>query len=182
MPTRTSTDRRGPRRVLRAALTAVLLALSLGVAAPASAHHSINCTPMGDPACRDLTPIVECLWSNGDGTSTVAWGWNNPSSHVLHIDPGAKNKMVPGAENQGQPVDFAPGRHANVFVTTFSGTAMEWRLGNNRAGSDASTPACPTKPVSVIGSAHALLLGITLLLAAALPVLAVRRGRRVVPA
>ena len=175
-------DRRGHRWVLRAVLTAVLLALPLGIAAPAQADHTINCTLMGDPACRDLAPIVECIWSNGDGTSTIAWGWNNPSSHTLHIDVGAKNKMAPGAEDQGQPTELTPGVNHNAFVTTVPGTSMEWRLGNNRASTSGSTPACPTKPVSVIGSAHALLVGIALMLAAALPVLVVRRERRGVPA
>ena len=178
-----TTDRRGHRWLLRAALTAVLLALSLGLSgAPAQAAHTINCTPMGDPACRDLEPIVECRWSNGDGTSTIAWGWNNPSSYILHIDVGAKNKMTPGADDQGQPVNFGPGLNDNVFVTTITGTVVEWRLGNNRASTSGSTPACPTKPVSMIGNAHALLVGVALMLAAALPVLVVRRERRGVPA
>ncbi len=180
-PSRTTPP--GPRLMLRTALVAVLLALSFGVAAPpAQANHTINCTPMGDPACRDLAPIVECIWSNGDGTSTIAWGWNNPSTHILHLDFGAKNKMDPGADNQGQGTEFVPGMNHNVFVTTITGTNMEWRLGNNNAETDASTPACPTKPVPMFGSARALLLGIALMLAVSLPVLMARRNRLKVPA
>jgi hypothetical protein len=157
----------------------VLLGVScvLAAAAPASADHSINCTPMGDPACRDLAPIVECVWSNGDGTASIAWGWNNPSSHTLHIDVGAKNKLVPGADGQGQATDFEPGINHNIFVTTVEGTSAEWRLGNNKAATDASTPACPTKPVPMFGSARALLLGVALMFAVALPVLVARRNR-----
>lgn len=177
-----TTGRRGSRWLLRAVLTAVLLTLSLGVAAPAQADHTLNCTPMGDPACRDLAPIVECIWSNGNGTSTVAWGYNNPSTHNLRIDIGNKNNMGPGAEDQGQPTLFTPGSHNNAFTTTVPGTSIEWRLGNNKASTSSSTPACPTKPVSMIGSAHALLVGIALIAAATLPVLVGRRRRLGVPA
>jgi hypothetical protein len=174
-----ATTRRGARVSLRAALVAVLLGLSsvLAVAAPASADHTINCTPMGDPACRDLAPIVECIWSNGDGTSSIAWGWNNPSGHLLHLDFGSKNKMSPGGDNQGQGTEFSPGVHHNVFVTTVTGTSLQWRLGNNTDETSGSTPACPTKPVPMLGNARALLLGVTLMLAAALPVLVARRTR-----
>jgi hypothetical protein len=164
--------------VLRAVLVAVMAVLSLGVAAqPAAADHTINCTPMGDAACRDLTPVVECLWNNGDGTSTISWGYRNETTHTLLIEVGAKNKITPGADDQGQPTLFAPGVHTNAFVTTASGAARTWTLGNNKVSSSAATPACLTKPVSVVGSIPALLLGVALLLAVALPVLARRTGR-----
>jgi hypothetical protein len=171
----------GPRLLLRAALVGVLLTLSFGVAAPAQAA-TINCTPMADPACKDLTPLVECIWNNGDGTSTVAWGYDNPSTDTLSIDFGGKNKMSGGADDQGQGTVFTPGLHHNTFVTTFTGTNRTWTLGNNKASSGASTPACPTKPVSVIGSGRALLLGIALALAVGLPVIAARREGREVSA
>src|SRR5215210_7523887 len=172
----------GPRLLLRAAIVGVLLTLSVGVVATPAQAATINCTPMSDLACRDLAPIVECIWSNGDGTSTIAWGYDNPSSDSLYIDFGAKNKMSPGAENQGQGTLFTPGLHHNAFVTTITGTTSSWTLGNNRVSSSASTPACPSKPVSVIGSGRALLLGIALMLAAGLPVLAARRTGREVSA
>jgi hypothetical protein len=72
--------------------------------------------------------------------------------------------------------------HHNVFVTTITGTNLEWRLGNNKDETSGSTPACSTKPVPMFGSARALLLGIALLLAVALPVLMARRTRLQVPA
>ncbi|MEP6666589.1 MAG: hypothetical protein ABJA81_09100 [Nocardioidaceae bacterium] len=168
----------GPRLLLRTALVGVLLTLSVGLAGPAQASHTINCTPMAEIPCKDLTPIVNCIWDNGDGTSTVAWGYDNPSTHTLSIDFGGKNKMAPGDDDQGQGTVFLPGLHNNVFVTTITGTNRTWTLGNNKASSSASTPACPTKPVSVIGSARALLLGIALMLSIGLPVIAARRDRR----
>ncbi|MDT7789821.1 MAG: hypothetical protein QOF58_8240 [Pseudonocardiales bacterium] len=169
----------GPRTLLRAALVGVLLTLSFGIAAPAQAA-TINCTPMADPSCKDLTPLVNCIWNNGDGTSTVVWGYDNPSTDTLTIDFGGKNKMATGPDDQGQGNIFTPGLHNNAFTTTFSGTIRTWTLGNNKVSSSASSPACPTKPVSVIGSWRALLLGIALALAIGLPVVAARRrGREV---
>ena len=182
MRARSVTDPRGPGLLMRAALTALLVALSLVLAAPAQAAETVNCTPMSDPACKDLTPIVECVWSNGNGTSDIAWGYNNPSTKVVHIDIGNKNKMAPSPDDRGQPTDFEIGMHHNVFVTTVTGSSLEWRLGNNKESPSGSTPACLTKPVSVVGSVHALLVGIALMLAVALPVAAVRRDRRGVPA
>jgi hypothetical protein len=177
-----SPTRRGPRLMLRAALVGVLLTLSVGVLAAPAQAATINCTPMGDPSCKDLMPIVECIWSNGDGTYTIAWGYDNPTADILMIDVGAKNKMSPGADDQGQGTAFTPGLHHNAFVTTGTSTSRTWTLGNNKAVSSASSPACPTKPVSLIGSGRALLLGIALMLAAGLPVLASRRSGREVSA
>lgn len=172
------TDRRRPpvaaRAVLRSAVLAVAVALSgltgLCLAGPAAAA-TIDCTPMGDPACRDLTPIVECVWVETNGSRTVVWGYDNPSGTTLHIEVGNKNKMSPGADDGGQPVDFAPGRALNAFVTNVPGSSASWRLGNNTASLSGAS-ACATKPVSMIGSASAL--GVFLLLLAIAVPIAVR--------
>ena len=163
--------RAATRAVLRCAVLAVVVVLSglagLGVAGPASADV-VECTPMSDPACKDITPIVECVWVENNGSRTVVWGWNNPSTTTVHIDYGNKNKMSPGADNGGQPQDFLPGRATNAFVTNVPGTSASWRLGNNTASLSGSTTACLTKPVSMVGSATALAVFL-LLLAAAIP-------------
>jgi hypothetical protein len=177
-----STDPRGFRLVLRSVLVAVLFTVSVGFATTAQAVDTIDCTPMGDPACKDLTAIVECIWNNGNGTRTVAWGYSNLSAKIVRIDIGNKNSMSPGADGQGQPTLFQIGTFHNVFVTTVTGTSMQWRLGNTTYTANASTPACVTTPVSVVGSVRALVLGIALLLAAGLPLLATRRTRLAVDA
>jgi hypothetical protein len=111
---------------------------------------------MGDPACRTLVPVAECVWQNTDGTRTVVWGYDNPSTLTLRIDPGSHNGMSPGADDQGQPQLFDPGRHMNAFTQTVSGTLAEWRLGNTRVDLTSSTPTCATQPVYLVGSATAL--------------------------
>jgi hypothetical protein len=163
--------RAATRAVLRCAVLAVVVALSgltgLGLAGPAAADV-VECTPMSDQACKDITPLVECVWVETNGSRTVVWGWNNPSTSTVHIDYGNKNNMSPGAANGGQPQDFLPGRTFNAFVTNVPGTSASWRLGNNNANLSSSTRACATKPVSMIGSAAALAIFL-LLLAAAIP-------------
>ena len=163
--------RAATRAVLRCAVLAVVVVLSglagLGLAGPAAAAD-LDCTPMGDPACRDLTPVVECVWVETNGSRTIVWGYDNPSSSTLHIDIGNKNKMSPGAEDGGQPTDFLPGRKINAFVTNVPGTSASWRLGNNTASLSGSTQACVTKPVSMVGSATALAVFL-LLVAIAIP-------------
>ena len=153
-------------------MLAVLVALSgltgLGLAGPAAAAD-LDCTPMGDPACRDLAPVVECVWLETDGSRTIVWGYDNPSAITLHIDIGSKNKMSPGAEDGGQLTDFLPGRQLNAFVTNVPGTSATWRLGNNTASLSGSTTACVTKPVSLIGNVTALAVFL-LLIAIALPI------------
>jgi hypothetical protein len=161
-------------------MLAVVVVLSgltgLGLAGPAAAA-TVECTPMSDPACKDITPIVECVWVETNGSRTVVWGWNNPSTSTVHIDYGNKNKMSPGADNGGQPEDFLPGRKLNAFVTNVPGTSASWRLGNNSA-SLSGAPACVTKPVSLVGSVTALAIYL-LLLSLAIPFAVRPRSGRV---
>jgi hypothetical protein len=165
------------RSVVRWVLPTMLLGvLVVGLAAPAQAADPTDCTPMGDPACRDLTAVVDCVWQNPDGTRTVVWGYDNPSTTTLRIDPGNKNGMSPGADDQGQPQQFEPGLHMNVFTTTISGSTAQWHLGNSKVSISGSSPACATKPVSIVGSMAAL--GVFAALVAVAVMVAFRPRRR----
>lgn len=126
-----------------------------------AASSSIDCTPMGDPACRTLVPTVACQWANPDGSHTVVFGYLNPSASTLHIDPGSHNGVAPGADLQGQPLDFPPGAVTSAFsLVAPAGTWPSWRLGNTTASSGSTTPACPGNPVPMVGSVVALGLGL----------------------
>jgi hypothetical protein len=164
--------------LVRALLVAVLaLPLGLFLAGPAQAA-TYECTPMASDACKQLQPVAECVWDNQDGTNTVLWGWNNPTSDTAHIPASNKNNMSPGADDQGQPTLFGPGRQRNVFITTSAGTLASWHLGNNDAQVDASATGCSTKPVSQVGNMLALALSLLLLVLIGLTVLFVRSRKQ----
>lgn len=170
--------RRALRRlVVLGPMLLLVVSVSWSTAGAASAAATIDCTPMGDPACRQLAPVLECSWDNGNGTRTLVWGYDNPTPSTLNIDIGNKNKMSPGAENQGQPTLFQPGRYANVFTTVVTGTSADWRLGNNTAALGSGTATCAGHQVTMLGDATALALGLAVILSLGLPVLAARPRR-----
>lgn len=162
-----------PRLMLRAALVAVLLALSFGVATPAQAA-----APNGS-----ITPFVNCIWDNGNGTVTASVGYRSSNAGTVTEPIGNNNRFSPGAQNRGQPTTFLTGTRNNVFAVTVTYQEIQndinWYVTGNSVNVE-SIVWCQTKPVSVIGSVPALLLGIALTLAIGLPVMAARRvGREV---
>jgi len=155
-----------------AVLTGLLLASGPLVGSAVAA--TVDCTPFGDPACRNLTPVAECVWDNGNGSKTVVWGYRNPSDQTLRVYHGAHNRVRPGADDQGQPVLFPPGTVRNAFVTTSTGSAS-WRLGNTTVDVTGATAACATKPVPQVGSMGALAIGLFVLSMASLTLVSPRR-------
>jgi hypothetical protein len=178
--------RRGLGRwAARMPLTIVAILVTVGafsLAAPAAQAATYECTPMSSDACKKLQPVAECVWDNADGTKTALWGWDNPTSDSAHIPVSNKNNMSPGADDQGQPSLFGPGRQRNVFTTTFTGTTASWHLGNNDAAVGTNTAACATKPVPQVGSVGALLAIGLMLGLGALTVASARRRTGVVSA
>lgn len=169
---------------------AVVLALALlGVTAllarPAAAA-TVECPPMSSGTCKELRPVAECYWRNGNGSTTIVWGWDNPTSDTAVVAVGSHNRVSPGANDQGQPTVFAPGRHTNAFVTTSSSEEMSWRLGNRTAEVEIDDDEvedlrrCATKPVPQVGDVGVLLLGVLAVVVTGLLVLVARPRRRVV--
>jgi hypothetical protein len=158
--------------------------LALGVLgtslAPGASAAVVDCPPMSSGVCRDLRPVAECAWDNGNGTTSVVWGWYNPHDDTARIQVGSHNQVSPGAQNQGQPTLFAPGRHRNVFVTTTAADETSWRLGNRTLEvelDDDEIDRCDSKPVPQVGDLGALLLGALVLALGALVVVAARPRR-----
>ncbi len=160
-------------------LVCTLAAMGLvGLGAPAAQAATYTCPPLGTDVCKAITPVIECVWDNRNGTMTALWGWQNPTTDTAAIAYGSHNSISPGADNQGQPTAYPPGTKRNVFVTTFTGTTSTWRLGNNSATVTAATPRCATKPVPQVGDVGALLLGLLVIVLGSLLVLASRPRRR----
>lgn len=174
--------------VTRAALWCVRVVLAfglglafLGAATPARADAA-DCSSLGDPACRSLKPVLECVWREANGSQTAVWGYLNPTTRTLHVPVGNRNSFSPGAPDQAQPQEFRPGGMRNAFTTPYTTSSLQWRLTNSTARADSHSPACTTKPVPAVGSMEALLLGLLMLLLATLTAYSARRRPRMVPA
>ena len=121
-----------------ASLAAVLLLVTT-MSGTASASHK-------------QTPILECVFQD---TRThqwnTLWGYDNTSGSVQNIAIGSGNSFSPGAQNQGQPTAFKPGRNDNVFVVTWNGTGtLTWTLNGQSASATTSSNKCATNPVPIV--------------------------------
>ncbi|MBU2491897.1 MAG: choice-of-anchor A family protein [Bacteroidetes bacterium] len=94
-----------------------------------------------------VSPILECVINNGNGTYTAHFGYNNPNSVSVEIPIGNDNKFTgTGNQNEGQPTTFEPGRTPyfpnSAFTVTWDGSSnLVWTL--NGKTSTASTNSAP---------------------------------------
>src|SRR5262245_48746185 len=136
------------RRAAVARRTSRTLACSLLVLAMTWVHAG----PAG-AAPAETSPILECAFAKPDGTGYVTvWGYDNPTSSTENYPIGDRNHFDPGAQDQGQPEDFAPGRHDNVVIVDVDGTSvLKWTSGSTTVKAD-TTPVCAANPVPLTGS------------------------------
>lgn len=65
---------------------------------------------------QTVTPAYEGWYRNPDGSFTLSFGYyNRNTTEVVEVPIGPNNFVSPGAQNQGQPVEFQPRRHWGVF-------------------------------------------------------------------
>jgi Coenzyme PQQ synthesis protein D (PqqD) len=99
---------------------------------------------------HNLIPLLECVDDNGDGTFTAHFGYLNQTDTTIDVPVGPKNMFVPGQLDFGQPTEFLPGEHLNVFSVVFNATdEIKWMLkadGDKRhqVVASALSDACPT--------------------------------------
>jgi hypothetical protein len=91
--------------------------------------------PLAPPAKsgRTVTPVFEGWYPNSDGTFSISFGYfNRNTEEVLEIPIGKDNAIQPGDPNQGQPIQFQPGRHWGVFAikvpADFGDRVVTWTL------------------------------------------------------
>jgi hypothetical protein len=173
---RSSSARRGRPRLTRAALVAVIAVVGL-VAAPGTASAA-----GGDGS---VTPILDCLRQNTNGTYTAVLGYTNSARSTEDIARGAWNKMSPTRFDGQQPTTFASGtKHGAYTVTITQAEYMGgsyWYLDGKFAFIgwvwSSGVPTCPAStelPEDGNGTGPA----IALVLAGAVGAVAVHRVRR----
>jgi len=80
-----------------------------------------------------LTPILNCIDVNGDGSITAHFGYSNSWTNQVTVPAGktsggGQNWFLPDPADRGQPSQFAPGTYNDVFTVTFTSPTLEWRL------------------------------------------------------
>lgn len=90
-----------------------------------------------------ISPVLECVRENGNGTYTASWGYNNPTAFTFTIPVGPENKFSPAPEDRGQPTVFGPGRDFNAFTVTVSNsTNLVWTLTSKTATAGSGSSVC----------------------------------------
>jgi hypothetical protein len=90
---------------------------------------------------QPVSPVLECVTNNGDGTYTAFFGYKNENSVSVYIPVGSKNKFTPTPQDRGQTRVFKPGRQIKVYTVNFNGSNLVWTLnGRTSTASSNSTP------------------------------------------
>lgn len=92
--------------------------------------------PSLPPCWRPISPFVQCVEDNGDGTFTAHWGYESenlgccPETNIPVDDSNdfLRNYFSPAPIDRGQPTTFASGIHLNAFETTWDGSPLTWTL------------------------------------------------------
>ncbi len=79
-------------------------------------------------ATEKISPILDSLVTNCDGTYTAFFGYLNRNASTVTIPTGSDNRFSPAPEDRGQTTDFLAGRQRKVFSVDFPGGNLVWTL------------------------------------------------------
>jgi hypothetical protein len=163
------------RRVLRGVLPVVvaLAALSL-TPAEASAYTT-----------GSVTPLLDCVTQNSDGTFTAVVGYTSTYTQTKSIPLGSNNSITPSKYNGKQPTSFKSGTHHGAFALTVSSydayySDPTWYVDGQYLSAGWGTSlssSCPL-PTQLPAQGNDTGAGIALLVAGVIGVLVVVRLRR----
>jgi hypothetical protein len=131
-PVPTSTPNKNPQ------LTATPVQISTAI--PTSA------IPTPTAMRENVTPLLECVLDNKDGTLTAFFGYMNPNSFKVDFPIGDQNRFTSGSEDRGQPTMFEPGQspaYPNAsFQVEFEGESITWILDTGSVTASANSNYC----------------------------------------
>ncbi|HEX2623376.1 MAG TPA: hypothetical protein VHL11_24615, partial [Phototrophicaceae bacterium] len=87
----------------------------------------VNNENQNHPA-KPIVPTLDCVISNGNGTSTALFGYRNDNWQPSYVAVGVNNKFTPSAVDRGQPYLFETGRRFGVIKVIFSEPKITWGL------------------------------------------------------
>lgn len=140
--------------------------------------HSTPCTTGLPNNDKSITPILECVADNGNGTFTAHFGYNstNPGSVFIEVDKeggsghGKKGKNTkrkkadspltygggysqnyfnPSPKNRNQPFYFLPGKSDAVFKVVFNGSDLTWTIKGPDKVSRSVTASSTSTPCAI---------------------------------
>ena len=120
----------------------------------AQAHwkHSEVCEPVQENPTEKITPVLECVDHNDDGTYTAHYGYYNANDVEVDIPVGEDNKFN-GLDTQdgGQPETFLSGRVYDAYTVDFGGQNITWMLtgpdDNTRTATASDDPQQSCEPI-----------------------------------
>lgn len=89
-----------------------------------------------------ISPVLECVYENGDGTYSAVFGYYNPNASTVTIPISNQNEFVPSPQDRGQTKSFLPGRKWAVYEVNFSGSNLVWKLNGKTATASANSKRC----------------------------------------
>lgn len=97
---------------------------------------------------KKISPILDCVTFNCDGTLTAHFGYLNPNPETVVIPVGSDNKFTPAPQDRGQPTEFLPGRTAHYpdggFGVTWDGSGnLVWTLNGKTSTASKNSKECP---------------------------------------
>ncbi len=100
-----------------------------------------------------ISPIVDSLVTNCDGTYTAYFGYFNRNSSTVTVATGANNRFSPLPQDRGQTTEFLAGRQRKVFAVSFSGPGnLVWTL-KSPNGQQSTATAGPGAALPATGCA-----------------------------
>jgi len=89
-----------------------------------------------------LTPTLDCVSANADGTYNAFFGYSNTNAVAVSLSVGKNNLFTPPPDSQGQPTSFEPGTQTGVFAVVFKGTSLVWHLDGSIVEANMNSPGC----------------------------------------
>lgn len=94
-----------------------------------------------------VSPVLECVQDNNDGTFTAFFGYYNRNSVQTNIPHGSKNRLIGSVVNGDTPEVFEPGRSYKDFTVVWSSGNLVWKLNKRTATASFNSKRCNSAPI-----------------------------------
>ncbi|MDD1750835.1 MAG: DUF11 domain-containing protein, partial [Methanothrix sp.] len=98
-----------------------------------------------------ITPTLDCVSVNDDGTYNAFFGYSNTNGVAVSLSTGKNNRFTPPPDGRGQPITFDPGRQTAVFAVVSDNNALVWHLDGKIAEANKNSGGCSQAECSLDG-------------------------------